>query len=199
MNQIVIAKIKPKGLDPHVPSVGLTGAYIQWGKKGPSDWKSAPNDGANGFAAAPTATNPNPNAISGWSSSYAPNGSWKDSEKTSHDPCPAGYRVPTSAQWQGVLSNNTISRTGSWSNSPTNYGSAIHFGPDSNTKLLTLPAAGYRYTSNGRLSYRGSYGYYWSSTELSSNGAYRLSFSSGSQAVGTNSRTSGFSVRCISE
>ena len=56
-------------LDPHVPSVGLQGGYVQWGKKGPDNWVDAANDGSNGFAAAPTNTNPNSGGITGWGNS----------------------------------------------------------------------------------------------------------------------------------
>ena len=54
--------------------------------------------------------------ISGWNSAPAPNTSWSDSGiKQQNDPCPNGYRLPTSAEWRGVLTNNTMTRGGDWS------------------------------------------------------------------------------------
>ena len=198
-------------LDPHTPVVGLQGAYIQWGKRGPNttgdstlDWQTAANNGSNGFAAAPTSSNSNSGSITGWSGTAATNDSWNVTENTpvkvtANDPCPTGYRVPTRNEWTAVNTNNTSSRTGTFNNSATNYGVALHYGPDTITKLLTLPAAGYRLNTNGALFYHGYYGYYWSSTENSSN-AYNLVFdSSNVYPANTNTRAYGFSVRCIAE
>ena len=190
-------------LDPHVPVVGLQGAYIQWGRRGPNttgdsrvDWQTAGNT-AN-FAAAPTSGNANAAAISGWSTSAATNGSW-GATKTANDPCPAGYRVPTSAEWTGVNANNTASRTGTFSENNTNYGVALHYGPNVSTKLLTLPAAGNRNNTDGTLDNRGTNGFYWSSTENGTN-AFGLGFNSSAVSpAGSNSRTYGFSLRCIAE
>jgi uncharacterized protein (TIGR02145 family) len=190
-------------LDPHEPVVGLQGGYVQWGKPGPANWVGAANDGVNGFVAAPTASAANDAAISDWSQTAAAERSWNVDENnpikvTANDPCPTGYRVPTLNEWTAVNTNNTASRTGTFGSSATNYGTALHFGPNANTKLLTLPAAGYRIETNGALSNRGSIGYYWSSTE-SGSFAYYLGFNSSGVDPYFSLRTGGFSVRCIAE
>jgi uncharacterized protein (TIGR02145 family) len=188
-------------LDPHTPVVGLQGAYIQWGQRGPTGesrvtWQTAANT-AN-FAAAPTSGNANADAISGWSNTGAANGSWA-ATKNANDPCPTGYRVPTSAEWTAVNTNNTASRTGTFTLGPTEYGSALHYGPNASTKALTLPAAGSRNSANGTLSVRGTNGYYWSSTEYGTNAFYLNFNSSAVNAANNASRTYGYSLRCIAE
>jgi uncharacterized protein (TIGR02145 family) len=65
-------------------------------------------------------------------------------------------------------------------------------------KTLTLPAAGYRYFLDGRLSGRGSDGNYWSSPE-NGTAALNLFFNSSSADTSLSSRANGFSVRCVSE
>jgi uncharacterized protein (TIGR02145 family) len=184
--------------DPFTPSWRLIGGYWQWGRKGPdpSQWydTNTPN-----FAHGPTGPETgeaNSGPISGWDTSYAPNGAWSDASKTANDPCPAGFRVPTNTQWDGILdtNNNPQSTTGTWSSGATNYTSARKFGD-----ALILPAAGPRDVSSGELSLRGYHGGYWSSSEYTSNSTWRLGFHSGGAGTISNSRLYGFSVRCISE
>ena len=192
-------------LDPHNPVVGLQGGYVQWGKPGPTNWVGAANDGANGFVAAPTSGDSNSGAISGWSQTTAADGSWNTGTEenpvkaTANDPCPAGYRVPSKTEWVAVHNNNTAFRTGPFTSSATEYGSALHYGPDASTKSLTLPATGYRHSNSGSLNGRGNDGSYWSSSEHGGNGS-RLFFYSGDVFPSHNAtRTTGFSVRCIAE
>jgi uncharacterized protein (TIGR02145 family) len=166
--------------DPNIPIQGNNGDYYQWGKKV-----------ASGTPTAVTGT---------WNTIYGANGSWADTgTKTANDPCPVGYRVPTNAQWVGVIANNTASYTAAaWTSSATNWGSAIHFGPNTSTYTLTLPATGVRGITDGTLAHRGYAGRYWSSTENGSD-AYYLFFSSGSVSPVYFGRTFGISVRCVSE
>jgi hypothetical protein len=170
--------------DPFTPSWEINGAYWQWGRR----WSAAPGPVGPGVALT------NAEAISGWNTINAPNGSWMDGTKTANDPCPPGYRVPTLSQWEAVLANNTQSLVGNWDSSPFNYSAGRFFGP-----ALMLPAAGYRSNTSGELFYRGFYGSYWSSTENSTEIAWCVIISGGYAEPNFNVRRSGLSVRCASE
>jgi uncharacterized protein (TIGR02145 family) len=167
--------------DPFTPTWEINGGYWQWGRKDEA-------------AAGPTATDPKEVAVSGWNTSVAANGSWADGSKTANDPCPEGYRVPTKAQWDGVIAHNTATIVGTFTPSSTNYGAGEKFGDQ-----LMLPAAGYRITISGALGGRGSIGYYWSSTEGSVTNAGYLNFYIIAVTTSNNSRAFGKSVRCIAE
>jgi uncharacterized protein (TIGR02145 family) len=166
-------------LDPHTLVQGIHGNYYQWGR-------------STAVADASTSSG----AIGGWNTVPADNGAWADGNKTANDPCPTGYRVPTRDQWYYVVIHNTQTSIGSFGRNETNFGAARQFVSGANT--LTLPAAGYRFNINGALDDRGNNGYYWSSTENGTSGR-RLTFTSGNASTGSDNRTYGFSVRCVSE
>ncbi|MEY3368946.1 MAG: hypothetical protein RI973_2101 [Bacteroidota bacterium] len=181
---------------PFQPSWEIVGGYFQWGRKGPDPmvWL---NTNTEDFAHGPTgpdAGQANEASIGGWNQTFASNGAWLDASKTVNDPCPAGFRLPTKAQWDAVFSNNTQSTVGTWTSSPTNYSSGRFIGPG-----LFLPVTGYRIYNLGALFSRGDNGFYWSSTENGSVNAWYLFFSSSSVNTYYNYRSSGISVRCVSE
>jgi uncharacterized protein (TIGR02145 family) len=170
---------------PFTPSWEINGGYWQWGRLS----QAAPGPSS--------LIEPNAGAISGWNTTTAPNGSWQDGTKTANDPCPAGYRVPTKAQWDAVVANNTQNIVGTWSTTSTNhtnYSAGRFFGT-----ALMLPAAGNRGYNDGALFYRGYYGFYWSSAENGAFNAWYLVFSSGSAITVNDDRRYGFSVRCAAE
>jgi uncharacterized protein (TIGR02145 family) len=182
--------------DPFQPSWEIVGGYWQWGWKGPdpSTWL---NTNTENFAHGPTgpgAAETNEAAINDWSQTYAPNGAWSDVTKTFDDPCPAGFRLPTNAQWEGVRNNNSQVAVGTWYSSSTNYSSGRLFG-----SALLLPASGYRFYNDGAQAVRGDYGGCWSSTEFGSDNAWSLLFYNGDAFTANDTRSHGLSLRCVAE
>ena len=102
------------------------------------------------------------------------------------------WRMPTKAEQDELRTNCTWT----WTTQNGVNGYKVT-GPNGNS--IFLPAAGYRFGSE--VYYRGSYGYYWSSSLSSSNNGYacNLYFDSGRYDWNLSSRCSGLSVRPVSD
>ena len=151
-----------------------------------------------------------------WTPNYSYQYFWADATyaKTSNDPCPSGWRVPTrfeiGALFQGAPASmlppsSATQNTWTWR---LNTGSRIAgsmivtYGDGSDkSKRILMPATGMR-NSNGELFNGGSVGYCWSSTYYDPlrYSAYNLSFYSTVNAGDTPSDNAyGISVRCVKE
>jgi len=117
-----------------------------------------------------------------WITSIDENLEWQPT----NDPCAlelgVDWRIPTYSEWTNVdASGNWTTWTGPWNSN------------------LKLHAAGYLEYSDGSLYVRGSNGHYWSGTQYSSTGGWRLGFFSGDCNIYGSSKAYGFSVRCVKE
>ena len=115
--------------------------------------------------------------------------------KTSYDPCPEGWRVPTYAELKVLINNRS-----SWTTSESQKGyyfSGKYATIDGNPQVF-FPAAGGRSYDDGYAYSRGSYGRYWSSRPNGSD-AYYLSFDSSLVGMYDFFRAYGYSVRCVQE
>jgi uncharacterized protein (TIGR02145 family) len=126
--------------------------------------------------------------------------------KSSNDPCPTGWRVPTKTELYALTDNyseftqNTEGQYGYYFSGSRTY--------SQNTSQIFLPAAGWRNYGNASMTSKNQYrdvnGCYYSST-LPENSSYRVAFTIdfGSDGVDTppNSaeRANAFSVRCVKE
>ena len=97
-----------------------------------------------------------------------------------NNPCPAGYRLPTEAEFIAEINSD-------WSSTR----------PFSSP--LKMPKAGLRSYSRGSLSGVGSVGFYWSSTASGDDTARYLYFAMTTAFMDSRHRTYGHSVRCIKD
>ena len=129
--------------------------------------------------------------VSGWDSSNPSGTEWE----AANDPCPTGWRVPTTADFLAL--SNTANVTYAWTT--LNGVDGGRFTDKTSDAWIFFPAAGYRNSSNGALNSAGSHAYYWSSTQSSSTNAYYLNSSSGSLSQSSDYRAAGRSVRCVKD
>jgi len=118
-----------------------------------------------------------------------------------NDPCPSGWRIPTDAEWQGILTGGANGNHRAWVSASGSQGWRFYpyvNGVRAPAPTLFLPAAGWRNRVNGALSLVGTHGYYWSSS-VSGTDARVFWFNSGSVGVVNGNRALGFSVRCVAE
>lgn len=115
------------------------------------------------------------------------NGLW--TPEVNDSPCPAGWRVPTSAELQFIV--------GQWTaRGGVNRNSRLEFPADGGEGTLYLPLTGRLNYSTGAVSVTTS-AYYWSSSMNGDNSDF-LSFSSGAPTISNYYRSYGLSVRCVS-
>ena len=106
--------------------------------------------------------------------------------KTKYDPCPAGWRVPTSSELRKLPENNCLGSLKDGQN-----------GVLCCTKVF-FPAAGSLFSHDGTANFRGRLGCYWSSSPNPIH-ADCLSFTSIGFELSSNDRATGYSVRCVQE
>lgn len=119
-------------------------------------------------------------------------------DKTSNDPCPTGWRVPTWKELYALGSGNHSSLVtsdagiaGMWFSGDKPYSPSV--------VAVFLPAAGERLCDTGAEMYRNERGYYWSSAP---NGvsAFCLYFYNGDARTDMSlGRANGSSLRCVKE
>jgi uncharacterized protein (TIGR02145 family) len=125
-------------------------------------------------------------------------GSESSPTRTTNDPCPAGWRVPTKAELYALIGNTDDK--GKWTTVNVQNG-RLFDGTTSTTQTtgVFLPAAGFRNT-DGIAYHRGEYGCYWSSTP-DGESSYSWLFNSGYAFEHDSSldRARGMSVRCVKD
>lgn len=120
-----------------------------------------------------------PNSPNDWLSTQNPN-LWQGVSGV-NNPCPAGYRLPTEAEWNAERLSWT-------SNNPAGAFASP----------LKLPVAGGRSHHDGSLGFVDEAGYYWSST-VSGGSSRGLYFFSGGAGMNNYARAKGHPVRCIKD
>ena len=113
--------------------------------------------------------------------------------------CPAGWHVPTDAEWTTLITflGGEIRAGGKLKETANTHWQSPNTDATDEMNYTALPG-GYR-NQNGEFSGTGNYGYWWSSTENSMISAWNRSMSYGGSNVSRNASydRNGLSVRCV--
>ena len=169
-------------------------AFFQWDRFSP--W---PATGAGTPSGWNPATDPVQQAATGWSN----NG---------QGPCPAGWRVPTVAEFNTIRAASGLGLA--WRTANSGYGNAVNgafvghraascgfLASQNMFGCIFLPAGGHR-SPNGTLTttpswVQGSLGWYWASTQSTAANGNTLHIGSGGDTNHPLDKLSGLNVRCV--
>jgi uncharacterized protein (TIGR02145 family) len=188
------------------------GLLYQWGRKYGQTYNDSPTPNES---PAPTRTNGTTTAAiaNGYNTRdvfYAPTGGFYDWNSTaqtsgiwnvtSYNPCPSGWRPPTTAQMASLISSGST-----WTDSgPGNVKGRWYGGNHSGDRQgsVFLPASGFR-TESFSVLLRDSYGYYWA-IDIPTNPSHTsyssiIYFTNSNNSTSVTYRSTGASVRCVKE
>ena len=131
-----------------------------------------------------------------WYAATAASGNWDNtgyvSGQAGDSICPKGWSLPVNGTAAGARSWGNLLTTTYGMGNNADSAAAMHLSP------LSIPFSGNYGWSNGNLGYRGSNGYFWSSTPGGSTNAYNLNFyTAGVNPAYNLNKTSGLTVRCV--
>ena len=127
-------------------------------------------------------------------------GTESDPIKSEYDPCPTGWRVPTSEELNSLVKNHSWAtndgQLGQWFTGSNAYAAEV--------PKIFLPAAGCRggYGAHADSGQRNTYGYYWSSNASGEAKTSHIFFFNKSGTISSSNilyRNIAFSVRCVKE
>ena len=185
------------------------GYLYQWGRANDGHQKNI-NSYTNGVADSNSATSStlsatdtvsapdtakfimSPSSPYDWRSPQSPNAStlWAGANGGTNNVCPAGFHVPTPAEWQTWVTALGGFTTATCGGTSTCRETAFN-------SSLKIPVAGYRSYSDGSLYDQGSGGFYWSSSVSGTNASYLYFYAAGVTPANAGTRASGLTVRCL--